>query len=181
MKRALLVLILTLFIEPLACDSTDAVSTPTPDGGLDASSEAAPPEASPTSLEGGDEVDAARHPEGGLACPNPVNDGVACSSEGAEVCGYVRNCTDFGSNEKTLCTCRNGRYRCGDCPHCPVSLRITGCGIGQVCDAVTLTTCGGETVSWSTCTCADGAWWYCQGDDGGGQRYDFCTGDASTE
>lgn len=164
-----------------AGDETDGASTSTSDGGHEASSESAAHEAGSTSLEAGDANDGARQSETGPACPNPVLHGDACSNEGAQMCGRLRSCNDVGTAETTFCTCRNGRYWCGDCPHCPVNLRNAGCGVGQVCDAVTLTTCGGETVSWSTCTCTDGAFWNCQGEDGGRQRYDFCSFDASAE
>jgi hypothetical protein len=134
-----------------------------------------PPDAS----DAGDGADGRWNAEGGPVCPNPVVHGTACSNEGAQVCGWERDCTDVGSGRTTFCTCTNGRYKCGDCPHCTVNLNLPGCGIGQVCDAVTLTTCGGETARWASCTCSISRW-RCEGEDGGSQIYELCARDAST-
>jgi hypothetical protein len=174
---------LLLVAQTLACSDGDNPEGPTaPDAGSEGSVEAAPPEASPeasneadtASPEGGDGADVAE------ACANPVMHGVACSVEGSTACGWQRDCTDVGTNRTTICTCTNGRYRCGDCPHCMVDLSQMFCGIGQVCDAVTLQLCGGGTVTAASCTCYQGTKWSCEEEDGGRREYLPCGPDGGS-
>jgi hypothetical protein len=87
--------------------------------------------------------------------------------EGSVACGRPRSCTDVEDPRTTQCTCRNGKYDCGSCPHCNIDLHSPGCGIGQVCDGVTFTLCDGTKEEISvTCSCNFQSW-NCAGDASG--------------
>jgi hypothetical protein len=161
-----------LALETLACAEGDRVDAPSgPDAAQEGSAEPDRPETGKPSPDAGDGAD---------GCANPVAHGEACSAEGAQVCGWERDCTDVALGRMTLCTCTNGRYRCGDCPHCPVDLRAHGCGIGQVCDAVTFQDCDGNTVQAESCVCW-GHVWSCDQGDGGQRVYSLCSPDAGAQ
>jgi hypothetical protein len=118
------------------------------------------------------------------ACAAPVTHGGSCAAEGATACGFERMCGDVDTGRRTTCTCRNGRYFCGSCPSCTSSLRALNCGIGQVCDGLTLGLCDNTSVTIpGTCRCHFGSpsSWECEGDDGGKQTYLFCRPDAGTD
>jgi hypothetical protein len=108
------------------------------------------------------------HVYGDAGCPGtPVAHGMSCTGEGSIACGRMRSCTDIGSDGFIDCVCRNGRYVCGTCPHCSVDLRsnVGGCGLGQVCDGMTVTLCDGSQLEVdSTCSC-QGFYFTCENTD----------------
>jgi hypothetical protein len=106
--------------------------------------------------------------------PPAVAHGDACAMEAAQACGRKRLCTDIVvPGLATTCTCRGGRFDCGQCPPCSSDLRQFGCGIGQVCDGLTLTVCDGSRITLdATCSCLDRTW-SCVS-EAGTSSYSFC-------
>ena len=155
----------------LACGGGTA-STPstesTPEAGAksDASSPGAlaPPGANP---DGGD-ADARATPDAGPCEGHPVSG--ACTQEGATACGIAPSCTDEVTLTPATCTCTGGQWNCGNCGPCDIvqSADVLGCGIGRVCDGVTLTDCEGTVTKYPGlhCVCTGANGYTCTGDAG---------------